>query len=903
MSHSPAISSAPALDTLIDLLPIGAVIIDRQLQIHGWNKTLTEWTGVSAAEAVNTNLGEREPHLTTPRFADRLQQVFDSGQPAVYSAALHKHFLRVPARHGRRDELMIQQTHVRRLNDFPHLALVTLQDCTIEYQQLRELRCEHAELNATRRELEDTNDALAWKLRVIHSVSQVQSRYIGTTDIEKCFAAILEEIVDLSQSDGGRIQEIQQTDDGRPAGFVTLATQDHCEDAVAAIEQSDIPESLLATPPTQTSVDQHVAPMSLVLPETCAASQTLLSSPSTTDNWPVLQSETELAFPLFHGDQIVGIVHLYRAAGYASPALVQDMLPVIVATAHILVAEQQRRERRKALARLRMQEDDLRTLSLVAAHTNNLMIMTDADGLIVWTNKAFQRKTGYALEEAIGQRPEMLLRGEETDPNSLEYIQDCVCREIGLNLELQCYTRDGKKFWSSVEMQPIRNADGGVTNFIGVQIDITERREAETTFRKYADRLQRAQQQQEQQTRQLTKLVQELEQAKQRAESADHAKSEFLANMSHEIRTPMTAVLGFAELLEEPQLDEDERRDAISTIRKNGVHLLALINDILDLSKIEAGRMALQVEPCHVAELVDDLEDLMRERAQRSGLHFVTQIDDNVPAAILTDRTRLRQILVNLMGNAIKFTPEGQVRLHISNGPQPGMLQFSVCDTGIGIDEADLARLFQPFVQADTSLTRQYGGTGLGLTISRRLAEILGGNITVTSQPLKGSQFQLTIRANTSEPAAHAPPPATPEACPLPKARAQRILFAEDYEDSRRLLRMILDRAGFDVTEAVDGTEAVAAVRKSLTDQQPFDLILLDMQMPNLDGVGALAKIHALGHTGPVLALTAHSMSSDRDYCLEQGFDGFLTKPISRQKLLTQIAEWTTKETCPLISR
>jgi signal transduction histidine kinase/ActR/RegA family two-component response regulator len=399
--------------------------------------------------------------------------------------------------------------------------------------------------------------------------------------------------------------------------------------------------------------------------------------------------------------------------------------------------------------------------------------------------------------------------------------------------------------------------------------------------------------------------------AKEAAEAANQAKSEFLANMSHEIRTPMTAILGFAELLEaddQHATDPAVRLDAVRTIRRNGEHLLEILNDILDLSKIEAGKLDVERINCSPLQIVEDVRSLMQVRADAKGLSLVTRALGSVPDTIETDPTRLRQILINLASNALKFTEVGGVTLEVRYADDVAgapKMHFDIIDSGIGMSPASLERLFVPFSQADTSTSRRYGGTGLGLTICKRLAEMLGGDISVTSEPGKGSTFRLTISSGvlgnenaTRTVADHvkrtssAPKASSPAG--LPKLDC-RILLADDGPDNQRLISFILKKAGADVVVAENGEIACQQMIAAEAAGRPFDCVLMDIQMPVLDGYGATAKLRSLNFRCPIIALTANAMAGARENCLLAGCDAYLTKPIHREGLLTLVAEFVDR--------
>jgi len=393
------------------------------------------------------------------------------------------------------------------------------------------------------------------------------------------------------------------------------------------------------------------------------------------------------------------------------------------------------------------------------------------------------------------------------------------------------------------------------------------------------------------------------------AEDANRAKSAFLANMSHEIRTPMTAILGFADVL---LADADDgsatphRMDSIQTIKRHGEYLLEILNGILDLSRIESGRV--EVERARVAPLaiVNEVALLMRVRAEAKQLPLVTSFGSRLPDYVMSDAVSLRQILINLVANAIKFTEMGKVELRASfrEAGAESRLELEVRDTGIGITEEQRDRLFQPFVQGNASVTRRYGGTGLGLAISQRLAQMLGGAIEIESEPGRGSTFRLVLPTGElpgatwiENPGEAAVVEARAEVAPAspPQQYACRVLLAEDGGDNRRLITLLLERMGATVVAVENGRRAVdAALAVDGTDEE-FDLVLMDMHMPVLDGYEATRALRRAGYDRPIVAITANAMHGDRERCLEAGCTDFLSKPIERDRLSQVIATCARK--------
>ncbi len=404
----------------------------------------------------------------------------------------------------------------------------------------------------------------------------------------------------------------------------------------------------------------------------------------------------------------------------------------------------------------------------------------------------------------------------------------------------------------------------------------------------------------------VAERTRDLAAALRRTEEAAQSRMRFLANMSHEIRTPLTAILGFAEMLRDPAA-ADEHDAHTEIIDRNCRHLLQLVNDVLDLSKLEAGQLLFESSSTDVARLIADVLASLRPLATAKGLALTGELVGPCPRTLHTDGMRLRQILFNLVSNAVKFTSHGGVRLRVGVVDRDGdarQLAIAVADTGIGIEASQLAALFQPFVQADASTSRRFGGTGLGLSISKHLANRLGGDVVATSDVGVGSVFTLTLPLGKAldgpllttlddlERTASVPAVA-------PSRLAGRILLADDGPDNRRLLSRILERAGASVVAVADGAQAVAAAQAAVAAQQPFDVVLMDVQMPVMDGYAAVRRLRELGIRWPIVALTAHAMEGDRDRCLAEGCDGYETKPVRADRLIATCARFADTLTAP----
>jgi diguanylate cyclase (GGDEF)-like protein/PAS domain S-box-containing protein len=527
-----------------------------------------------------------------------------------------------------------------------------------------------------------------------------------------------------------------------------------------------------------------------------------------------------------------------------------------------------------------------------------LVAVFNLEGEITHVNEVYCRLSRYSRDELIG-RPFRMLLAERQPAKVWNSLRSHLARGEVWNGEIASRAKDGSPYFVETTIVPLHDAQGErVQRVVVLGTDVTQRR-----------------------------LDQEaLRDARDAAEAATQAKSAFLANMSHEIRTPMTAILGYADLLYAMEDGRNEERtEYLTTIRRNGEHLLAVINDILDLTKIEAGRLEMVLEDTDLVQVVEEVVSLMRVRALDRNLDMHVEYGATLPRQVRTDGTRLKQVLLNLLGNAIKFTETGAVTLKIGydwgDAPSHGQVRFDVIDTGIGMNEQQLQNLFRPFQQADASTTRRFGGTGLGLHISQRLVTLLGGQLTVTSQPGVGSHFVATIAASpigrdvievgtsgaavtgrllamsrdADERRRHDDVEA-PIHVNEHTLRGVRVLLVEDGPDNQRLIALHLRKAGGAVTVAENGRVALglltttATVDGPLADPAHFDLIVTDMQMPEMDGYELARVLRRRGWARPIIALTAHAMTGDAEKCYAAGCDAYATKPIDRDALISLCA-------------
>jgi two-component system, sensor histidine kinase and response regulator len=497
------------------------------------------------------------------------------------------------------------------------------------------------------------------------------------------------------------------------------------------------------------------------------------------------------------------------------------------------------------------------------------IVLAEFDTGRLTTNPAFQKMLGLSAQELSSVSVMDRITHPEDRESSRENLLQLRFGQIShCHTEKRYLACEQRVLWVTLDQSVLSDSRGRPRFVLGLAQDTTERRRFET----------------------------ELQRAKVAAEAASEAKSNFLAAMSHEIRTPMNGVLGVTDLLLDTQLSE-EQREHLGIVRSSAESLLTVLNDILDFSKVEAGKLAIEDLPFSLHSCVRDVLPILDQRARQKNLALTCEFAPGVPDCVVGDAMRLRQVLTNLIGNAVKFTEQGEVVVKVEASPATAtraMVHFAVRDTGIGIPEEKKQLIFEPFSQADGSMTRKFGGTGLGLSISARLVGLMGGRIWLESEIGRGSTFHFTMQlglqqldgTNIQANAGSAPAPV-----PQPTVRL-RILLAEDNSVNQLLATRLLQKQGHEVVLAEDGIKAIAAFQR-----ERFDLILMDVQMPELDGLQATLKIRhqeaASGGHVPIIAMTAHALKGNRERCLDSGMDDYVSKPINRAELYRVIHKFS----------
>jgi PAS domain S-box-containing protein len=554
-----------------------------------------------------------------------------------------------------------------------------------------------------------------------------------------------------------------------------------------------------------------------------------------------------------------------RTARFARVSLALVVVLILVVAGVVTAMLRARAAAWRAAEEVRASE---RRYRLLADNATDVVLRTDEAGTVTYISPSCVDLSGFTAEELTGRLCAEFIHPEDHPLVQAANVAIVTGAESAVAVEYRLRHKDGDWRWLESHMKPWRapgEAEGGVISAIR---DIDRRKALEA----------------------------ELVAARDAAEAAARAKSAFLANMSHEIRTPMNGVLGFTELVLAGDLAPDQRRH-LELIAESGRSMMRLLNDILDKSKIDAGRMHIAAEPVDLRHVVRRCADLMAPAAQAKGVRLSAHVDPAVPARLVGDPLRLRQILLNLVGNALKFTERGGVAVNAAvDGDR---LRLDVIDTGIGIPPDRLQAIFHQFAQADESTAGRYGGTGLGLAISGDLARLMGGAIEVTSAPGQGSTFSLVLPLRVAaDPVDHvAPSAASPGPATAASGRAPRVLIAEDHDINQVLILAMAERAGMAATIASDGLEAVALVEEAARAGRPYDLVLMDMQMPRLDGLEATRRLRLAGHDAvrlPIVALTANAYAEDVQACLAAGMQAHLAKPVQVGDLAAVLTRFVT---------
>lgn len=529
----------------------------------------------------------------------------------------------------------------------------------------------------------------------------------------------------------------------------------------------------------------------------------------------------------------------------------------------------ERRERLRTLTEIEL--EGRRRYQNLADAIPQIVFRTTQTGMVDYFNQFWHLYTAKSLTESVGEGWRNVMH-----PKDLPIVDDNwkKATKDKTSFQCECRVRDGRSGeyrWHLLRVVPEFDKMAALAGWIGIATDIHDQKMNQ----------------------------QELILAKRMAESANETKSRFLANMSHEIRTPLGAILGFSELLVDPKTSEAQKAESISVIRRNGEQLSKIIDEILDLSKVEAGKMEVEIADVSIVSLLNGVRTFMSLSAREKGLDLKFVVDGKIPSKIQSSATRLQQILVNVIGNGIKFSPKGELRVTVSHiaatKDSESLLHFRVKDSGPGLTLEQIQQLFQPFTQVDTSMTRKYGGTGLGLALSRRLARAMGGDIYVEeSRPGEGCEFQITVATGSLDGISFVDTLDVKEA-PAEFATKNRsealkgvkVLLVEDSEDNQVMVSRFLNMEGAQVELANNGLEGVD---KAIHGEH--DVVLMDIQMPLMDGYSAITELRQKGYAKPIIALTAHGMVEDRMKCLKVGSNDHLTKPVNRKILINSVKQY-----------
>lgn len=699
------------------------------------------------------------------------------------------------------------------------------------------------------------------KQSLLDSIQLAQSSYIASGDLVPILDGLLADLLRLTRSEFGFIAEVYED----AAGAITFGSNvvRNLRNG-AATQQSEadttrLPQELKSLIPFLAEVLKHKQPR--------FAQEYLKTAMGKERGADKPELRTLMALPITHGNDIIGVVALAnRPVGY-DLKLADFLQPAVSTCGKLFYACSNERRQRKA-------DLERQKFFFLVEHSSDCIGMATLDGLMFFLNPAGRRMLGLSIDSPINLTCmwDFYFKGGE-----LFFHQKV----------LPALRKTGR--WEGEVQVCNQQTHEPVTVFQNVFL-VSSDDQSEPLYLAVANR----------DISESKKAEHALNQAKEDAEAASRSKSEFLANMSHEVRTPMVAILGFAEMLLDAELSPDERRRAVLNISRNGNHLLQVINDILDLSKIEAGKLMLEFERYSPWQIVVETLSALQVRGEEKRARLTAAPSGQLPKTIMTDPRRVRQILYNLLSNALKFTnADRKVEVTLSMDASGKVLCFDVIDQGIGITESQMGRLFYPFEQGDSSTTRRFGGTGLGLSVSKRLAEMMGGDIIAESTPGEGSRFIFRLPLDLTQDITWVPAEQLELETVVDVAVKQkktlasfkgRILLAEDSRDSQIVVKYHLQKVGLEVDIAATGK---AAVQKA--QEKQYDVILMDMQMPEMDGYTATSMLRKMGYTLPIIALTAHAMRGDREKCTRAGCDDYLTKPIDSETLISTILRYLAK--------
>ena len=688
-------------------------------------------------------------------------------------------------------------------------------------------------------EKEEQQLQLSRNHKLLSAISRAQQQFIGDSNIRSVFDALLMDILEITGSEYGFIGEILYKEDQTPYLKTHAISNIAWNDETQKFYEDNAPQGLEFYN-LKTLFGEVLTSHSTVIsnyPKTHPASGGL------PEGHPALNAF--LGQPFFSGNKIMGMVGIANRENGYDQELVEFLDPLWRTLGQLIEALRMDQVRSE-------QEQELNQLALVASKTNNAVIITDKDGFIKWVNEAFTEISGYLFDEVIGKKPGDLLQGPHTDPDTIEYMSESLKNGDAFQAELINYHKDGTEYWLFIEVQPVKNSNGEITDFIAVESDITQKKHAE---------------------KELHDAVARAESFAIKAEQASIAKSEFLANMSHEIRTPMNGVLGMLNLLSRGSLD-DQQLQYTQMAHTSAESLLTIINDILDFSKIEAGKLDLEVLSFDLEKLVQDFLKTFKYRANEKGIQVSLNIEKLESKMVLGDPGRLLQILNNLCSNALKFTDDGYISISIHQ--KENRITFTIEDSGIGIPTEKIETLFNKFTQADGSTTRKYGGTGLGLSICKQLCEMMDGDISATSIVNKGSTFKFHVSL----------PPCDKESLlntSLPKFSGHRAAVLESDVVNLTVIEDLLQSWGLSIIPIQD-----------LSSKLDVELMLIDRHRLNDD-----LSLPITTNGCEVILLTTNKDEFSSSELFEHKISAQLGKPIDHQELHQTISLLLSPEHSP----